>query len=237
MAIFGDLKHHAFIDVIKILKPQVGELYLREAYQGKNVEISLSQGQVRGMYLDGFPVSDYQKMINIIADLMQHNQGSFEFHSNPSLEHPGGGTAFFLDDIIAEVSRRANITDDQLPHPDTRFAIAPKQPGGQLPTELQKIWLDVQSMLVHQQAVSAREVASRLGRDVRDIQVALFQLRSVGRLTPQRAMAAQGNRAAPNGSSVAPQASMPAPHEPAQSAPVLNRLLGALRRLTGGSRT
>lgn len=235
MALFGDLEHHALTDLARVLKSQTGSLFFHQAYQGRTVELTLMQGWLRALYLDGFPVQEPARVREVLGELRIQRQGAFEFQR----QEFGAGTAILyalpLLDLLQEFTE-AFIPRDQLPHPDTRFVALDPAPG--VPPSLEAAWAALGPHLAS--GTSASELAGRVGQAEQDVLVMLHRLRAVDLIAPLRA-AAQLPATSPQVAQL--QSGTPAPTAPyaaseaaAPSQPLVRRLLGALRRLTGKAR-
>ncbi|GGO29589.1 hypothetical protein [Deinococcus humi] len=241
MALFGDLKHQTLADLAKILHIHTGILIFHSSYQGKTVELVLNRGQLRATYLDGFPIGELTRVRSILHQLHAQGHGAFEFHRQALLV----GDAHLYDQpfagLIHEIAEAAPlgtagpmIPDDQLPHPETRFV--PVLHSLSVPDSLASLWAVVQPHLAG--GSSAAELAPRIGLSPHDTQTVLYRLRAMDLITPQRAAAARH--------ATTQQAALP--HEPGDSSgdrmplssasatprPLVQRLLGALRRFTQG---
>ncbi|MDL2345237.1 hypothetical protein QOL99_13920 [Deinococcus sp. MIMF12] len=221
MALFGDLQDHALTDLLKVLAVQTGTLYFHEAYQGRTLELTLTRGQLRALYLDGFPVMDSERAQEILRDLGTRGRGAFEFQRR---EHAAGALRFYDLPLGGVLDAGTGVTAEHLPHADTRFVTAPGTPS--VPAPLAGTWAVLRPAL--ESGASAAELTRQVGWSEQDLRVALYRLRGASLITPLRA-AAPGAAAAVN---IAPVPPAPAP----ASAPLVQRLLGALRRLGGGAR-
>lgn len=270
MAIYGDLETHAFTDVMRVLRNQVGTLFLHMAYQGKTLELLLNRGQLLGLYIDGFPVQNPEQLQEIFHTLTHQGRGKFEFQPgqirNQMFDVP-------IDPLVRQVTSVGFIPLDQLPHPETRFTVGR---AAEVPASLQGRWSQVAPLLAG--GVSARALMDTLGFTEREARQLLYQLRAVDLIMPVRAgqpaqVAAPApvpavatyaaTEAAPAAAPTAvaaptpvpaalaalgldelvPSAPAAAPVPVAQAAsgtpverPVLQKLLGALRRFVGGAR-
>ena len=237
MALFGDLEHHTLTDLARVLKSQTGTLFFHEAYQGRTLELTLVQGEVHALYLDGFPVQEPARVRDILRELHGQGRGAFEFQRRTFPATAPGFSAPALVDLLREFSE-AFIPVDQLPHPETRF-LAAEAPS--VPASLAAEWALLQPHLVA--GASASELCTRVGRPQRDVQVMLHRLRAVDLIAPYRSRAAHPQLAhsaevfqGPAALAAAPLGQSPVAAPPA-SAPLMRRLLGALRRLAGAART
>lgn len=230
MALFGDLEHHALTDLAKVLRPQTGALFFHEAYQGRTLELTLMQGQLRALYVDGFPVPEQSQVREILRELHAQGRGAFEFQRR---DFPVTTPSFYdlpLGELL-QAFATASIPADQLPHPETRFVAVAVAPP--VPASLAEIWTLLHPHLTT--GASALELAARVGRPERDVLVMLHHLRAVDLIAPLRAAPPQVVRPAalavvdPIVEEFAPSATPPAP--------LVHRLLGALRRLTGTAKT
>lgn len=237
MALFGDLQHHGLADLAKVLHTRTGTLFFHSAYQGRTLELNLIQGHLRAMYLDGFPILELAQVREILGQLRAQAQGAFEFQPPNTLK---GDTSFYnlsLAELVQDTAGTA-IPADQLPHPDTRFALTPQPP--QVPASLAQVWAMVQPHLAG--GSSAAELTARVGLPQQEVLAALYRLRAVDLIAPQRAIPVTTVPATllpmtspsppPNGTFTGDE-TMPVTPAPAPR-PLVQRLLGALRRFTRG---
>ena len=247
MALFGDLKHQTLADLAKILHDHTGTLFFHSSYQGKTVELILNRGQLRATYLDGFPVEALAQARRILQQLHVQGHGAFEFHRQSLLV---GDVNFYHQPfarLIHEIVESPPpggagpvVPEDQLPHPETRFMPVPHLPP--VPSSLVALWTLIEPHLAG--GSSAAELAPRIGLSTHDTRTALYRLRAMDLITLQRAAlsrpAPATHRAAlPHGQGeevVNVDDRMPMPLSAASPAtrPLVQRLLGALRRFTQG---
>ncbi|MCP2014476.1 hypothetical protein L1280_001627 [Deinococcus sp. HSC-46F16] len=218
MALFGDLQDHALGDLLKVLAVQTGTLYFHEAYQGRTLELILTRGQLRALYLDGFPVMEGERARDILRELGAQGRGAFEFQRR---EHAPGTLTFYDLPLSGMLDTDAAVAPEHLPHADTRFGTVPGSPP--VPAPLAGTWAVLRPAL--HTGASAAELSRQVGWSEDDVRAALHRLRSAGLVAPLRAAAVPG-----------PVAAVSAAPVPAVSAPLVQRLLGALRRLGGGAR-
>ncbi|MFC5849339.1 hypothetical protein [Deinococcus petrolearius] len=229
MALFGDLEHHALTDLARVLKSQTGTLYFHEAYQRRTLELTLRKGDLRAMYLDGFPVQTSEQVRDILRQLHSQGRGAFEFQRR---DFPANVPGFYdlpLVELLQDFTE-ASIPPDQLPHPETRFL--PVTPEPTVPPSLADTWLLLQPHLAS--GASASELAKQVGRSEREVLGMLHRLRAVDLVAPQRAATQQVTAPVAVAATVDGSAPVATPSAPAA---LVHRLLGALRRLTGTART
>lgn len=229
MALFGDLEHHALSDLVRVLASQTGTLYFHEAYQGRTLELSLQGGRLRAMYLDGFPVGTPTRAQELLREVQAGRRGAFEFQRRDGPALVPGHYDLPLADLLQDED--AAVPAEQLPHPDTRFGAV--QGAGAVPSALSGTWAVLQPQLAF--GASGSELARQVGWAEADVLAALHRLRAAGvvaplRASPPPAMTELDTPAAP-GNGAGTGAGVPLPGVP--SAPLVQRLLGALRRLTG----
>jgi len=232
MAIFGNLEHHAFHDLVKVLRSQTGTLFFHEAYQGRTLELILSQGRLQALFMDGFPIQNPMQVGEMLRQLRAQGRGAFEFQRRAAVTTPRLYD-LALDDFAGAASGEA-VPLEQLPHPETRFVAAPSGVVT-VPTALSAMWTMLQPHL--ETGASAMELARRLPHPEDDLRVMLHRLRAADLIAPQRAAPAVALTpswtapvAAASSSSSFQTSATPVPFGPV---PVVQRLLGALRRLTG----
>jgi hypothetical protein len=229
MAIFGDLAHHTLTDLFKVLSAQAGTLFFHQAYQGRTVEMVLEGGVLSALYVDGFPVPGAAQAQATVQHLHAQGQGAFEFQ--PRSATPGVGArqgarlyALPLHDLLQDTLART-IPADQLPHPETRFVAQPS--GAEVPAALAPGW---QLLAPHlRTGASAAELARLTGQSEAELQATLYRLRAADLIAPLRTVALSGPAVADSSGAPTPLTAAPV----AAPAPLLRRLLGALRRLTG----
>ncbi|SMB86315.1 hypothetical protein [Deinococcus hopiensis] len=232
MAMFGELEHHALADLVKVLAPQTGTLFFHQAYHGRTLELTLMQGHLRAMYLDGFPVHTQTQVRDILQHLHVHRRGAFEFQRRGFPTSVSGFYDLPLSNLLLDLDDDS-IPSDQLPHPDTRFLTIPGTPF--VPPSLASVWTLLQPFLIR--GASAAEITSQLGLTQRDVLGMLHRLRAVDLIAPYRATTLTLSPPVPSTLHQGVQTSLlEAAPEPSSSAPIVQRLLGALRRLTGASR-
>ena len=225
MALFGDLAHHAFTDLAKVLRPQTGSLYLHEAYQGRTLELTLMRGQLLALYVDGFPVPTPAQAGDILRAVSARPQGEFEFQARVLTSAEPTLYVVPLLETLQTFTATA-VPEAQLPHPETRFQVSAT--GAPVPAALQARWASLAPHL--RQGASAAELSRLTGQAERDVRVTLHHLRAAELVTPVRR----------GGVADAPTPGLPvweltpaASAGAAAPAPLVSRLLGALRRLTG----
>ncbi|AWT36171.1 hypothetical protein GCM10008956_00720 [Deinococcus arenae] len=225
MALFGDLAHHAFTDLAKVLRPQTGSLYLHEAYQGRTLELTLMRGQLLALYVDGFPVPTPTQAGDILRAVSARPQGEFEFQARVLTSAEPTLYVVPLLETLQTFTATA-VPEEQLPHPETRFqASATSAP---VPASLQARWTSLAPHL--RQGASAAELSRLTGQAERDLRVTLHHLRAAELVTPVRRVGVTDAHApALPVWELTPTAGAGA----AAPAPLISRLLGALRRLTG----
>ncbi|GGO39345.1 hypothetical protein [Deinococcus humi] len=245
MALFGDLKHQTLADLAKVIHIHTGTLLFHSAYQGKTVELVLNRGHLHAMYLDGFPIQDLTQARAILHQLHVQGHGAFELHRQTLLvgdvrlyDQPFADLVYDIVESTLPGMPGPVVPADQLPHPDTRFTLTPQSPP--VPASLVQLWARVQPHLA--QGSSAAELAPRLDLSPHDMQTALYRLRALDLITPQRAAVSRPASVAhhapmpqgPGGSTVDDITPVTLP--PTSPAPrlLVQRLLGALRRFTQG---
>ncbi|QLG13366.1 hypothetical protein HLB42_20800 (plasmid) [Deinococcus sp. D7000] len=237
MALFGDLQHHALTDLAKVLQARTGTLVFRSALQGRTLELVLKTGQLRALYVDGVPTLDLPGARDVLQQLHAQGHGAFEFRMQNLVQSDVHFYDEALTTLVSEIVT-PGVTDHLLPHPETRFLRTLKPV--QVPATLMPLWTRIKPHLASGR--SAAELAVRLDLPQQELLLALARLRALDLITPQRA-------AAPSTASTAHPAAGPqsqglftvndlapvtvAPASPAPR-PLVQRLLGALRRFTQG---
>ncbi len=227
MAIYGDFAGHAFSDVAKVLQKHTGTLFMPSALGGRSVEMHLDRGELRALFIDGFPVREPLRVQDTMRQLLNGATGTYEFEAMASHEL----TAHFslqLNQLLRSLVQDANIDPGQLPHESTRFVARPDAEShiSGLPVTLQAAWRGIASVL-GPQGGNASDVAQAAHISLEEARLMLFRLRAAGIVTPYRAAGVAG----------AATPGLPAAAQTAEQANVgpVRRFLNALRRLTGGA--
>lgn len=230
MAIYGDFADHTFADVAKVLQRHVGTLFLQSALDGRSVELHLHCGELRALFVDGFPVREALRVQDVLRQLMSSATGTYEFEAMA----PHELTAHFslpLTQVLRSLVQDAHIDESQLPHESTRFVTVPDAEAHvpSLPVTLQGAWRSVAPLL--SRGGSAAEVAQAAFISLNEARLMMFRLRAAGMVTPYRAAGAVSS----SGQVTAQFESQVAAAESEKAGPV-RRFLNALRRLTGGAK-
>lgn len=233
VAIYGDFADHAFPDVAKVLQRHTGTLFLQSALGGRSVELHLHRGELRALFVDGFPVREALRVQDVLRQLMNGATGTYEFEAMA----PHELTAHFslpLNQVLRSLVQDAQIDESQLPHESTRFVSVPEAETyvPTLPVTLQGAWRNVAPIL--NGGGSATDIAQAAFISLDEARLMLFRLRAAGIVTPYRAAGVVAV-AGPSGQpSVHFESQVAAPAEEKAASPV-RRFLNALRRLTGGA--
>lgn len=236
MAIYGDLADHALTDLGAVLKDRSGTLFLHQVYHGRTVEMTLVQGKVRDAYLDGFPIRDVQQLQEVIAQIALEREGAFEF--DVKVRPVGTYTfSFPFGELVRQVALSSAVPADQLPSAATRFVRVPGVTQSTLTEQAE--W---RQLLPHLKAgASAEELALLTGQPQQAVREQLYRYRVAGLIVPRRAVngleagPVEHLTSGPNGQP-SPDAVPAAPASEHPAAPLIHRMLGALRRLTGAGR-
>lgn len=231
MAIYGNFSDHAFSDVAKVLQRHSGTLFLQSALEGRAVELHLHEGEMRALFVDGFPVREAVRVQDIVRQLMASNSGTYEFEAM----HPSALTTHFvmpLNHMLRSLAQDARIDSAQLPHEDTKFIA---QNGADaiiasMALPIQSAWRNVGPLM--RVGASANDVAREVLISVEEARLMMFQLRAAGAIVPYRAAGVVQSGALGNG---APQFQSQVPTAPEEKISPVRRFLNALRRFTGGA--
>ncbi len=113
MAIFGDLDHLPFIDLTRVLAHQTGTLFLRTAFAGRSVELHLDRTELRGLYLDGFPINEPSRMQDVLHGLTTSATGTFEDQRRRlmGVSYRILGSVVDAEDVVQDAWLRWSATD------------------------------------------------------------------------------------------------------------------------------
>ncbi|ADV65976.1 hypothetical protein [Deinococcus maricopensis] len=213
MSIFGELEHHAFTDLMRVLHAQSGTLYLQRSYHGRSVDLDLERGVLLHLHIDGVPVPDAASAGDVIHHLIHSGRGPFEFQARPFT--PGAtALALPLEPLVQDILEGVHTPERHLPHMETRFTCVSAAQATP-PAHLTTVWALVQPHFV--QGCSAATLAQVLGIGALEARNLTYRLRSAQLIVPLRA------------------ADVPVTAGDPERAPLtpVRRFLNALRRLTG----
>ena len=185
MAIFGNLNHMSFGDLITLLATQDGALEVFNLDHYPRVTLYFQKGVLQCLHIGNRSV-DPLRARSTVSDLVNTRRGSFEFvpgASPPNCSHQLGWPLDRL--LVAAVTVQDEIEElgRQLPHPKTVFAIA--RHGEPEDSRLTDFWN--RSVILLERGASAEDLAARLGMPLDHARYYLLKLRHLGLLRPVRA--------------------------------------------------
>lgn len=217
MAIFGDFQDHALTDLLKVIGSRSGALFLHSAYHRRTIELSVQQGHIEAVYLDGFPVASDPQRHDIFHTLVVQREGTFEFKEHPQPQPRSPITT--LNASLQAVAATALVPEEQLPHAETVYVLHNVQAA--VPSSLADSWNELRPLLAD--GGSARQLAARTPHDEQHLRWLFYQFRASDLIASKR--------------TAAPPDAAPAPASPSPAPQLIHRLLGALRRFRGASGT
>ena len=211
MAIFGDLADMPTPEVLRMLGSRTGKLLVRPNLK-KQFELHLLEGAIFCFKEDGFSVRDPEDLRRGVTSLLRLQHGGFEFNQVPvpSLEHHIDLSRQAVLELSAALDSHpvgaADTAEGSL-DPKTRFKF--KEVAGQdfeVPDNLRVFLRRAHAQL--EAGCSAEELAATLTLHPSVVQLYLLRLRSLDKIAPVRAYAAnyKGYSAAPAAATVAPVA-------------------------------
>lgn len=226
MAIFGDLADMPIPEVLRMLGPRTGKLYLRPT-PVKQYELHLHEGAIFCFKVAGFSVRDAAQLRRDVADLFRLRRGEFEFKPVPlgGLEREVDLSRQDLLGLTASLDLDADGPDADssdvkaeahTPDQETRFRLKPGAPAHlELPDNLRTFLWRAHELL--SAGCNASELTAALNLHPSLVKLYLIRLRTLGQITPVRAYAADygGHSAAP---AAAPAPALPPVAEPVTSA-------------------
>lgn len=186
MAIFGNLTEFPFLEVISMLQNRTGVLHFSNLRPYESVELQLQTGQLRGLTVDGVPIFDAGMARSYLLEINDKRVGDFEFRTSRELVTRQSPLNIAVTDALLRSgagSELLRVPDAHLPDPQTRFtptatAIAP------LDVDLKRFWVNAQPLLLG--GSSAEQIAQALRLELRVVQGAFYQLRTIGAIRPAR---------------------------------------------------
>ncbi|MFC6592847.1 hypothetical protein ACFP81_13140 [Deinococcus lacus] len=199
------------------------------------MELHLHQGELRALFMDGFPVREALRVQDVLRQLMKAASGRYEFEAAA----PDQLTNHFslpLNTALRGLVEDARIDEAQLPHVQTVFEVQPRAEDlvGSLPATLQGSW-PLLRQVFQTGGGNAAQVSERLHISVEEARLMLFQLRAAGIVVPVRAAGNVAETVQVSAPTQGGQVTAPSIPAPAPATSPVGRFLNALRRLTGRS--
>jgi hypothetical protein len=223
VAIFGNLTEFPFLEVISMLQNRNGVLYFSNLRPYESMELQLQAGQLQGLTVDGVPIFDAQIARSYLSEIASKRSGDFEFKKSHDVSHRQVSLKIVVADALLKTGATSDlfqVPEAQLPDPQTRFTPVAAEVS-HLADELKAFWVRAQPLVLR--GSSAAQVASELRLELSDVQLAFYQLRTIGAIRPARRI----EETMP----IKPQA-IPTPTQPASPTSakpsLVSRLLGAL---------
>lgn len=222
MALFGDLKHIPFTELIPPLVKRTGWLTVHTPQA--TITLEVNQGEL----VQGFR---NQQALNphtakeVLLELIRTLEAPFEFTGAP-ISSNRDSLKYFLPTIMAELEHESIPgLGTELIDPDTRFRSTGKNQA--LAGSLGIFFFRANYLLKEPGGTSAQELANYLRLPISEVQNGLYRLRQMGYIS-----AVEAFRSASNPNVQRPREKSPTPETPAQSS-LVQRLLGALRKRFG----
>lgn len=195
MAIFGDLVDMPTPEVLRMLGPRTGRLYLRPT-ERKQYELHLHGGSLLCLKVAGFSVRDPAELRRSVAEALRLDRGAFEFEASPpeGLLHEVNLSRREVSEIVAALdlkaeSAQAEPPKAELPDRETRFKLRPGAATDlELPDNLKTFMARAHAPL--SAGCSVGELADALGFHPAVVKLYLTRLRALGKVAPVRAYAA-----------------------------------------------
>jgi hypothetical protein len=220
MAIFGDLSDMSTPEVLNMLGPRTGKLLIRPAAE-KEYELHLREGVIHCLKDNGFSMLDTSALRQRVTDLLGMRSGSFEFSQTlPSaLEYEVKFTRNEIWQIAASLTPDSqSVGSEHIPDSATRFRLKNTYNADlKLPEDILDFMQKSHDLLFS--GCSAGELANALNLPVAQVQIYFQRLRSLDRITPVRAYAANYGSYSPPAPAPMPAAAV-APSSFARTAPI-----------------
>lgn len=195
MAIFGALAELPLPEVLTMLGRRTGKLKMWGLAKGR-LEMHLSEAHLKAMVLNGQPLVEIFDVRETITELMNNEEGEFEFERlapeqlmrllDIPLERLLITTMGEADEVETYRSRFA--------HPNTRFRSV-NAIDIWIYDDLYEFWQHSADLL--SAGASAEDLAATLGMPLEQVQLKLYKLRSLGKVSPVRAFYSRRARQQP----------------------------------------
>lgn len=207
MAIFGALVELPLAEVLTMLGRRSGKLKIWDLPKGR-LEMHLSEAHLKAMVLNGQPLVEIFDVRETITSLMQSKEGEFEF------ERLAPEQLLRLLDIPLERLMVTTMDEDneietyrnRFAHPSTRFRSV-NSIDIWIYDDLYEFWQRSADFLA--KGSSAEELSKMLDFPLEHVQLKLYKLRSLGKVSPVRAFYSRRSQA------VAPPLGRPVTQQPA----------------------
>jgi hypothetical protein len=248
MAIFGDLKHFSFPDVLLLTSGHRGVLVLSGHRAGAPWRIHVEGDRVRAFVVNDEPLDDILTVRQHVKSLLRADRGTFRLEPPGDLRHDLDVTIEQLLKTSLDGVTLADVPAAHLPHEDSRFTLR----------SVTTVWLsDIELFLflergrrALQDGASARELADELHLPLAEIRLYLYKLRMLKGIAPVSAYAAKVTRtrtlgagavaaaadaaaSRPRATGPAAASALPLAAEPAFAPAERRTLTSRLRRLFG----
>lgn len=186
MAVFGSLDELPIPEVLTMLGKRSGKLKVWGLPSQRSYDLHIYESRLKGFYVDEQMVSDVIFVRDSMIELINADEGSFEFE-----RHPPDSLAKGLDVPIEQLLLSTATAIDELQAYRQRFADKRTRFRSSGPSD---VWLDENlyefwhhSASLLEQGASAEEIAMQLAMNIEQVQLNLYKLRSLGKISPVRA--------------------------------------------------
>lgn len=186
MAIFGDLLELQLPELLNLVGRRTGKLELLEVGKFKRVELHISSQYLKGIVISDELLDDALLVRDKLASVMNETSGTFEFHKVPEIALRGS-LSISIPQLLLSIASTSDEIDayrKSFSHPNTIYKCL-------TPCD---VWLDEDLYLFFEKAqpflnsgVDAQVLVDKLGLSLDQVQLYLYKLRSVGKVSPIRA--------------------------------------------------
>ena len=186
MAIFGALNELPIPEILTMLGRRSGKLKLWNLESKHRYELHMHEAKLKALYIDQQAVNDIMFVRESMIELIDAEQGSFEFE-----RHPPDSLSQQLDIPVEQLLLSTATAIDEMKAYRQRFADQRTRFRSVGPVD---VWLDDNLYMFWQYSshllengCSAEEVAEHLNMQLDQVQLNLYKLRSLGKIAPVRA--------------------------------------------------
>lgn len=186
MAIFGALNELPIPEILTMLGRRSGKLKLWNLENKHRYELHMHEAKLKALYIDQQAVNDIMFVRESMIELIDAEQGSFEFE-----RHPPDALTQHLDIPVEQLLLSTATAIDEMKAYRQRFADQRTRFRSVGPVD---VWLDDNLYMFWQYSshllengCSAEEVAEHLNMQLEQVQLNLYKLRSLGKIAPVRA--------------------------------------------------
>lgn len=184
MPIFGNFTEIPLPDVVSLIAQSSGKLDIWRYSSQHHYELFLSKGVVSLLRFDDQPLENSIQAKSFLKDLVQANEGEFEFIRGEAVDGPH---QFRIEELLRTGLAEADEVEvyrEHFPDPETVFILT-TAPQAWLDEDISEFWNAAKPYFA--QGACARELFNNLGLYLDQILLKMYKLRAAGMIEIYRA--------------------------------------------------